>query len=515
MYIKAGALGGVAVAALLAMPAASLLTTRRSTMSFATLPVPASRKTRSLGGSREPLVRRCPSPAFSSAAASFDAPIPNNRGGADAAALQSPGGKRGTSSVSTATFNLIKNIMGAGVLSLPSGVAAFSGNPYALIPAALLTVAMGKLSGYCFQLIARSCDLNNVETYVESWEKAVSPKSAWIIPAACTFKTFCACLAYSIIIGDSFSSLLGSLGAPALVAARNNVIVWVTSLVLLPLCMLKRLDALAPFSLLGIVGVLFTAGVLALRLVDGTYSPGGVFYEAIAASSRPLLQSSDKLVGPMIFVLVSMLSTSFIAHYNAPKFYSDLETRDQPTLAKVTDRSFSFCTFMFIIMTAFGYLTFGKNSQGLILNNYAEQDQLAKLCRLAIGSSIMLGYPLTFIGIRDGILSLLGNRKPSGKAQTVTTVILLTLLSLLAMVLRDLGFVVSFGGALLGSCIIYIFPTIIFTRTIARKVASGELQDSAAWRREVALNKGIMGLGFLFAIIGGSVSVFKTFFLKH
>jgi hypothetical protein len=27
------------------------------------------------------------------------------------------------------------------------------------------------------------------------------------------------------------------------------------------------------------VGVLFTAGVLALRLVDGTYSPGGVFYE--------------------------------------------------------------------------------------------------------------------------------------------------------------------------------------------------------------------------------------------
>jgi hypothetical protein len=50
MYIKAGALGGVAVAALLAMPAASLLTTRRSTMSFATLPVPASRKTRALGG---------------------------------------------------------------------------------------------------------------------------------------------------------------------------------------------------------------------------------------------------------------------------------------------------------------------------------------------------------------------------------------------------------------------------------------------------------------------------------
>lgn len=38
-------------------------------------------------------------------------------------------GNKGSSS-STATFNLIKNILGAGVLSLPSGVGAFSKNPY-------------------------------------------------------------------------------------------------------------------------------------------------------------------------------------------------------------------------------------------------------------------------------------------------------------------------------------------------------------------------------------------------
>ncbi len=45
-----------------------------------------------------------------------------------------PAGEKGAgnkgSSSSTATFNLIKNILGAGVLSLPSGVAAFSKNPY-------------------------------------------------------------------------------------------------------------------------------------------------------------------------------------------------------------------------------------------------------------------------------------------------------------------------------------------------------------------------------------------------
>ena len=36
---------------------------------------------------------------------------------------------------------------------------------------------------------------------------------------------------------------------------------------------------------------------------------------------------------------------------------------------------------------------------------------LAKLCRLAIGASIVFGYPLTFVGIRDGVLNLAGIKK--------------------------------------------------------------------------------------------------------
>lgn len=92
--------------------------------------------------------------------------------------------------------------------------------------------------------------------------------------------------------------------------------------------------------------------------------------------------------------------------------------------------------------------------------------------------------------------------------------VLLTVLSGLALVLRDVGFVVSFGGALLGSCVIYIYPALMFLRTVARKVKSGELADSAALQKEVKLNYGILGLGVVFAVIGASVSVLKAFFLK-
>lgn len=130
--------------------------------------------------------------------------------------------------------------------------------------------------------------------------------------------------------------------------------------------------------------------------------------QAIAASSRGKLVSNAPLLSPMVFVLVSMLSTAYIAHYNAPKFYSELEGKSMAKLNKVTYTSFAFCAALFVFMMGAGFLTFGANSQGLILNNYAEQDMLAKACRLAIGSSILFGYPLTFVGARDGVLSLLG-----------------------------------------------------------------------------------------------------------
>ena len=42
-----------------------------------------------------------------------------------------------------------------------------------------------------------------------------------------------------------------------------------------------------------------------------------------------------------------------------------------------------------------------------ILNNYAETDKLAALCRVAIGASIVFGYPLTFITAREGVLTAL------------------------------------------------------------------------------------------------------------
>lgn len=75
--------------------------------------------------------------------------VPSTRGGAGDSGATIP----------NEVFNLVKNIVGAGVLSLPAGVAAFGNAPSALIPATVLIAVIGAMSGYCFSLIGRVCEM--------------------------------------------------------------------------------------------------------------------------------------------------------------------------------------------------------------------------------------------------------------------------------------------------------------------------------------------------------------------
>jgi hypothetical protein len=85
-----------------------------------------------------------------------------SRGGGQEAAV---GG--GTASIPNEVFNLVKGIVGVGVLSLPAGIAAFGDAPSAVIPAVGLVAAIGAISAYGFSLIGRVCSYTGARSYRE------------------------------------------------------------------------------------------------------------------------------------------------------------------------------------------------------------------------------------------------------------------------------------------------------------------------------------------------------------
>jgi hypothetical protein len=221
-------------------------------------------------------------------------------------------------SIPNMIFNLVKSIVGAGVLGLPAGIAAFGSTKLALVPSIVLISIIGILSGYCFSLIGRICAYTSSVSYRQAWERSVSSKSSWIPAVACLMVTSCSVLAYSMILSDTIPTLLSAF-TPYTGVTRSQALLGVTVIALLPLSLMKSLKALGPFSMVGIIGMVYTSLAMAWRYFDGSYREGGKFVLTIPPNLAPSFAENgssstlvDLLFNPKLFVLVSMLSTAYM-----------------------------------------------------------------------------------------------------------------------------------------------------------------------------------------------------------
>ena len=151
-----------------------------------------------------------------------------------------------------------------------------------------------------------------------------------------------------------------------------------------------------------------------------------------------------------------------------------------------------------------GFLTFGSSSSGLILNNYSPNDVLIFGSRLAVALSLVFSYPLAFQGCRDGILDLL-NFSPKQRADdnvvNLTTLVLLSVVTFLAIVLKDVSLVLSLGGATLGNALTYVYPAIMYYSVVKKQ----KRKETA----NVALSVVSAVLGIFMGAVGAKMALDK------
>ena len=287
-----------------------------------------------------------------------------------------------------------------------------------------------------------------------------------VFEVACLLVTSCSVLTYSMILSETIPAVLQNV--LGLQVSRTQTLVGVTLTVILPLCLLRDLASLAPFSLVGIMAMMYTSAAMVLRWLTGAYQlpldpeAAPTLASSLAAHLKPSFGSKgwNAVFSSQSAILISMLSTAFMAHYNAPKFYWELKDRSVPRFLTVVRVSFLGALMIMALVAAAGFGTFGAASSGLILNNYAVSDNVMALSRLAVTISLICSYPLAFVGVRDGVLDLC-QVVDAFKRKSLfvpVTLGLLTVITTLAYYCRDISVIMALGGATWGNAVIYLFP---------------------------------------------------------
>jgi len=351
------------------------------------------------------------------------------------------------------------------------------------------------------------------------WEHEVGASTSWLVSLAVMLYCFGTALSYSIILGDTFKSLAETVGLSGILATRRFNVAVISLLGVYPLSCLKSLAALKPISISGVVGILVTCIVMAIRAL-----PGGAYSSTAAASATNYLQSLPMELRPSfgvtgirgprsILVLSSMIATAFLVHMASPEFYQTLESPTLARFGKLSAIAFGGTALISAFMMCIGFLTFGGASNGLILNNYSVNDAGATLCRLFMGVSLLGSYAFMSNAMKKSFHQIFYKEQEiTDKIQTRTTRLLVGSITALALLIKDAGFVVSVTGAVLGSCLLYMVPSFLFLKSTTRRIDNGSLSSTAMLKIERWWNRVLIGLGVFLALAGAMMSVVNSFF---
>jgi amino acid permease len=406
-------------------------------------------------------------------------------------------------SLYSTSFSVMKAMLGTGLLSLPSGLAAISNDPSSLWAGCTFFSLIAALSAYTFALYGRLTHayFPNANNLGDLWQAVYSDKKSTLIPFSNFIYCFGCALAYLLVIGDSVTSLMGT---AHWWSSRSASILAVVGGILWPLCNLQSLASLAPLSFVGVTGTAFTTAFLAWRCPvlqpTSPYATAGLFC------------TYNRVASPAPLLLIAMSCVALMAHFSAPEFYHALtgssNKKDESVLKKfnlMTGFSYTVVTLISMAAMAFGFLTFGANAQGIILNNYPAQDWGAKVSKSLIVTSVVGGFPFVFDACRSAALQLWGRGREGEKKKV--TALLLSILTGIALFVKDAGFVISFNGALTGTAIIYTYPALLYLKHTSKDVTR-KMKNTL----ERYFCKFLVGFGFACSILGAITAVLHSYF---
>jgi len=397
-------------------------------------------------------------------------------------------------SISTTAFGIMKNIVGSGIVCLPQAMLYGS-----IIPCILMTSSIFLISTYSFFLIGKLCIDNDSMSYKDLWNKAFKKKYSWLVDVAILSNCVCGSVCYVILFGDFGSHLFESFGK----SLDNRLIMLLCHIPLQLMILPKSLDSLKPLCIVGMIAAFYFmcySGYIGSRFLIVDYP------DEVQPHIRPLSEHIFRFRAAWLSPFATLCS-SFMAHYNAPRFLNEMKNRETEAFQKATIFGFLLSFIPNFIVMLFGFIAMnsygfdeekGEKKSGNIIKIFVDlvgkKDPALLVCTILYFINVIISYPFLFFSIRDTIIALIyPNNDFSQKQRFLITEFIFVGILGIGLTQPKIDVVVRLKGATACPCIAFLFPSLLAIKLINKPT-----------KRERILNYLSLCLGIL-SIITGSI----------
>jgi solute carrier family 38 (sodium-coupled neutral amino acid transporter), member 11 len=375
--------------------------------------------------------------------------------------------------------NLVNSIVGAGIIGIPY---AISNSGFVI--GILLLILVGYMTDKSLRILVETATFHpklvglGVLTYEDLMSIPFGRFGTLFVLINMFIMAYGAMVAYLLIIKDTVPTVFG-LGDENEAGKgsfwEREVVMMVTSLlIVVPLSMMRDMATLAFTSLFSVLAdIILVLFILVYSPISETIANNGGFVQAVL---------QDNWINGKIFIGLGVLSTAMACQHSAFIVFGSLENSTSARWAMATFRSVSTATILCLVLGVSGYLGFLQDTKGDILNNFETDSIVANAGRALLAITMFLTYPMESFVARHVLANILyagdldndsfdsntGQVIPErkflgfmGRRECLTLWIYIAVL-IPALIVNDLGPVLSLTGSLGASCVAYIGPGMVY-----------------------------------------------------
>lgn len=374
-----------------------------------------------------------------------------------------------TGTILSSSINIINTILGAGMLAMPSAIAAVGlGLGIVLIGFCAAASAFGLF------LLSRIAAQAGRKSSFFTCASITYPRAAVYFDLAIAVKCFGVSISYLVIIGRVVPEIIKGIWPSLVGSVWSNRETWITisMIILVPFCFLRKLDSLkytSAFSLCAVIYLLFVIlGFYFMPLEEMVFPK---FSELVWFKF-----SSQILKNLPIFVF------AFTCHQNIFSIYNELENNSSRQIDKVIGRSIGVSFTVYQIIGVIGYLTFGENVGPNIIAMYSKYGNTWVLTGLqtSIAFLVLFSYPLQCHPCRNSLDKVIPHLKtvnPNGVMSngrfSILTIAIMISSYLIAVSVSNLATVLAVVGATGSTTICYILPGLFYYKLCENQSTPG------------------------------------------